>query len=97
MTKNLLVITTFSVGGMVILDGKTWKVDKAWVKDEDAAPFGYDFWYQYKFNQLIATEYGAPWAFWGGFNPAHVASGGECKNKEYPSTMTFRWGKSTFA
>lgn len=57
-----------------MLDGTTWKVKGTWNSEEDVTKFGYDFWYQYKFNTLISTEFGAPVCFWNGFNPADVVA-----------------------
>lgn len=37
--------------------------------------FGYDFWYQPRFNTMISTSWGAPKAFRQGFNLQHVADG----------------------
>ena len=56
-----------------MLDGKTFSVAGTWEKE--AAPFGYDFWYQPRHDVMISTEWGAPWAFKNGFNPEHVAQG----------------------
>ena len=58
-----------------MLDGSSWQVKGAWNSPEDDRKFGYDFWYQYKFNTLISTEYGSPCCFWKGFNPAEVPTG----------------------
>ena len=63
-----------STGGFVVLDGQTWKVKGCWEKGGDTLPFGYDFWYQYKFNILISTEFGCPQAWWKCFNPAEIST-----------------------
>lgn len=46
-----------------------------WEHPGEAAPFGYDFWYQPRHNVMISTEWGAPKALANGFNPAHVKEG----------------------
>ncbi|XP_054639102.1 methanethiol oxidase isoform X2 [Dunckerocampus dactyliophorus] len=62
-------------GGFVLLDGETFEVMGNWEHPGEAAPFGYDFWYQPRHNVMISTEWGAPKALADGFNPAHVAEG----------------------
>ncbi|XP_061699655.1 methanethiol oxidase isoform X3 [Syngnathoides biaculeatus] len=62
-------------GGFVLLDGETFEVIGNWEHPGEAAPFGYDFWYQPRHNVMISTEWGAPKALADGFNPAHVAEG----------------------
>jgi len=57
-------------GGFVLLDGKTFDIKGTWGTE---TPFGYDFWYQPRHNVMISSGWGAPNAFKGGFNPAHVA------------------------
>uniref|UniRef100_A0A672QDN3 Methanethiol oxidase n=1 Tax=Sinocyclocheilus grahami TaxID=75366 RepID=A0A672QDN3_SINGR len=67
-------------GGFVLLDGKTFEVIGNWEQPGEAAPFGYDFWYQPRHNVMISTEWGAPKALGNGFNPADVKTGhyGQC-------------------
>lgn len=65
----------FHVGSLIVLDGKTWKLKGLWHKPEDARQYGYDFWYQYKFNTLISTEWGNPSCWWKGFDPAQAKTG----------------------
>uniref|UniRef100_A0A3Q0RJ31 Methanethiol oxidase n=1 Tax=Amphilophus citrinellus TaxID=61819 RepID=A0A3Q0RJ31_AMPCI len=62
-------------GGFVLLDGETFEVIGNWEHQGEAAPFGYDFWYQPRHNVMISTEWGAPKALVNGFNPAHVKEG----------------------
>lgn len=62
-------------GGFVLLDGETFEVVSNWEHPGEAAPFGYDFWYQPRHNVMISTEWGAPKALVDGFNPAHVKEG----------------------
>uniref|UniRef100_A0A8C3ART5 Methanethiol oxidase n=1 Tax=Cyclopterus lumpus TaxID=8103 RepID=A0A8C3ART5_CYCLU len=62
-------------GGFVLLDGETFEVIGNWEHPGEAAPFGYDFWYQPRHNVMISTEWGAPKALANGFNPAHVKEG----------------------
>uniref|UniRef100_A0A674P7L3 Methanethiol oxidase n=1 Tax=Takifugu rubripes TaxID=31033 RepID=A0A674P7L3_TAKRU len=67
-------------GGFVLLDGQTFDVVGNWEHPGEAAPFGYDFWYQPQHNVMISTEWGAPKALANGFDPADVAGGhyGSC-------------------
>ncbi|XP_057689863.1 methanethiol oxidase isoform X4 [Corythoichthys intestinalis] len=60
-------------GGFVLLDGETFEVTGNWESPGEAAPFGYDFWYQPRHNVMISSEWGAPKFLADGFNPAHVA------------------------
>lgn len=53
-------------GSLVLIDGKTFEPLCVWNKQ--SVPFGYDFWYQPKFDVLVSTEWGAPAAFRKGFN-----------------------------
>ncbi|XP_033933256.1 methanethiol oxidase [Pseudochaenichthys georgianus] len=62
-------------GGFVLLDGETFEVVGNWEHPGEAAPFGYDFWYQPRHNVMISTEWGAPKALANGFNPDHVKEG----------------------
>ncbi|XP_057689865.1 methanethiol oxidase isoform X6 [Corythoichthys intestinalis] len=62
-------------GGFVLLDGETFEVTGNWESPGEAAPFGYDFWYQPRHNVMISSEWGAPKFLADGFNPAHVAEG----------------------
>uniref|UniRef100_A0AAQ5YJE9 Methanethiol oxidase n=1 Tax=Amphiprion ocellaris TaxID=80972 RepID=A0AAQ5YJE9_AMPOC len=62
-------------GGFVLLDGETFEVLGNWEHPGEAAPFGYDFWYQPRHNVMISTEWGAPKALVNGFDPAHVKEG----------------------
>jgi selenium-binding protein 1 len=61
-------------GGFLLLDGEDFSVVGKWEKDV-SAPMGYDFWYQPHHNVMVSTEWGAPWAIKGGFNPQHVTDG----------------------
>ncbi|MCJ8728208.1 hypothetical protein PDJAM_G00001740 [Pangasius djambal] len=62
-------------GGFVLLDGETFEVIGNWELPGEAAPFGYDFWYQPRHNVMISTEWGAPKVLGNGFNPADVKAG----------------------
>lgn len=62
-------------GGFALVDGKTFKVTGTWEKAGQAAPFGYDFWYQPRHNIMVSTEWGAPQAFLKGFDPADWQNG----------------------
>jgi len=61
-----------ATGGFVLFD-EEFNVKGRW--ESAATPFGYDFWYQPRFNVMISTGWGEPNSFKGGFNPAHVAEG----------------------
>jgi len=61
-------------GGFLLLD-PDFKIKGRWEKDGKSTPMGYDFWYQPRHNVMISSEWGAPKAFVGGFNPAHIAEG----------------------
>ena len=61
--------------GFVLLD-ENFEVSSRWnAAGEQAAKYGYDFWYQPFHNVMVSTGWGAPSAFKTGFNPAHVAEG----------------------
>uniref|UniRef100_A0A8C9WJ65 Methanethiol oxidase n=1 Tax=Scleropages formosus TaxID=113540 RepID=A0A8C9WJ65_SCLFO len=62
-------------GGFVLLDGETFEVIGNWELPGEAAPFGYDFWYQPRHNVMISTEWGAPKVLANGFNPNDVKAG----------------------
>ncbi|XP_067951504.1 methanethiol oxidase-like isoform X1 [Watersipora subatra] len=57
-------------GSFVVLDGKTWKLKGTW--GDQTVKYSYDFWYQYRENTLISTEWGKPSSFWKGLDPALV-------------------------
>lgn len=67
------------------MDGQTFDVVGNWEHPGEAAPFGYDFWYQPRHNVMISTEWGAPKALANGFNPADVAGG----ESEHENTLHF--------
>ncbi|KAM4662206.1 methanethiol oxidase [Discoglossus pictus] len=62
-------------GGFVLLDGETFEVKGNWEAEGNSAPFGYDFWYQPRYNVLISTEWGVPKVLAGGFKVEDVAAG----------------------
>uniref|UniRef100_A0AAY5EP47 Methanethiol oxidase n=1 Tax=Electrophorus electricus TaxID=8005 RepID=A0AAY5EP47_ELEEL len=62
-------------GGFVLLDGETFEITGNWELPGEAAPFGYDFWYQPRHNVMMSTEWGAPKVLANGFNPADVKAG----------------------
>jgi len=41
---------------------------------EQSVPYGYDFWYQPKFNVMISSEWGAPNEFKQGLIPDNVST-----------------------
>ncbi|XP_040267827.1 methanethiol oxidase-like [Bufo bufo] len=62
-------------GGFVLLDGETFKVKGNWEAEGQAAPFGYDFWYQPRHNVMISTGWGTPKFICDGFKIEDVAAG----------------------
>ncbi|XP_062394305.1 methanethiol oxidase [Sardina pilchardus] len=62
-------------GGFILLDGETFDVIGNWELPGDAAPMGYDFWYQPRHNVLMSTEWGAPKALGNGFDIEDVKAG----------------------
>ena len=62
-------------GGFVLLDGKTFDVKGRWEGENNAAPMGYDFWYQPRHNVMISSEWRAPSAFNEGFKVEDLAAG----------------------
>lgn len=75
MDSHTVVLALPPSGGFILLDGQTFEVVGNWEHPGEAAPFGYDFWYQPRHNVMISTEWGAPKALADGFNLAHVAEG----------------------
>lgn len=65
-------------GTFALIDGKTFKFKGDWSKSH--TPFGYDFWYQPRYDVMISTEWGAPKKIKEGFNPADAADGKICVN-----------------
>ncbi|XP_053330758.1 methanethiol oxidase isoform X2 [Spea bombifrons] len=62
-------------GGFVLLDAETFEVKGNWEVEGQAAPYGYDFWYQPRHNVMISSEWGAPKAINRGFKIEDVAAG----------------------
>ncbi|XP_002737973.1 methanethiol oxidase-like [Saccoglossus kowalevskii] len=64
-------------GGFILLHGENKNNDLKgnWEASGDAAPFGYDFWYQPYHNVLISSGWGAPRALMGGFDPEDIKKG----------------------
>ncbi|XP_034280984.1 methanethiol oxidase-like [Pantherophis guttatus] len=56
-------------GGFAVVDVDSWELKGTWNPPGDAAPYGYDFWFQPRHNVLVSTEAGAPKFFLNGFNP----------------------------
>ncbi|XP_017775698.1 PREDICTED: selenium-binding protein 1-A-like, partial [Nicrophorus vespilloides] len=59
-------------GEFMLYDGKTFKTKGTWTMGHKLSKFGYDFWYQPKFDVMIASEWAAPKIFKTGFLPSHV-------------------------
>nr|AFK10813.1 selenium-binding protein 1 [Callorhinchus milii] len=62
-------------GGFILLDGENFAVKGNWERDGQAAPFGYDFWYQPQHNVMVSSEWGAPKALSHGFRPEDMKAG----------------------
>lgn len=65
-------------GGFLILDGETFEIKENWERGKPSE-FGYDFWYQPYHNIMVTSGWGAPNAFFDGFNPLDVARGRYCR------------------
>mmetsp|Transcript_17020 Transcript_17020/g.15373 ORF Transcript_17020/g.15373 Transcript_17020/m.15373 type:complete len:482 (+) Transcript_17020:60-1505(+) len=61
-----------SHAGNFLLLTSDFKIIGKWSQED--TNFGYDFWYQPKFNTMISTEFGTPNKFIHGFNPADISS-----------------------
>lgn len=61
--------------GFVLLDGQDFDIIGNWETGSQVPEFGYDFWYQPRHNVMISSEWGAPRAWKGGFNPEDVKRG----------------------
>ena len=64
-------------GAFLVLD-EDLNIKGTW--SDHPTEFGYDYWVQYRKNVLVSSSWGAPKAFSGGFNPAHVEEGLYGKN-----------------
>ncbi|XP_070622809.1 methanethiol oxidase-like [Erythrolamprus reginae] len=62
-------------GGFVVVDVESWEVKGTWNPPGQAAPQGYDFWFQPRHNVLVSTEAGAPKFFMNGFNQGDLKKG----------------------
>ncbi|KAL8184763.1 UNVERIFIED_CONTAM: Methanethiol oxidase [Gekko kuhli] len=62
-------------GGFVVLDAETFEVKGNWERPSQAAPQGYDFWYQPRHNVMISSEFGVPKFVVSGFNTADLGKG----------------------
>lgn len=61
-----------AVGDFILFD-KNFECIGTWTKGDKKAICGYDFWYQPKFNLMVASEWGAPKVFRRGFEPGDIA------------------------
>ena len=59
-------------GGFALFDQKL-RFAGRW--EQEASPFGYDFWYQPRLGVMVSSGWGAPAAFTRGFDPADVERG----------------------
>lgn len=75
-------------GGFILVNGEDFSVEGNW--EEHAASFGYDFWYQPKYNIMISTEWGVPKYLLAGFNPEDCA-----KNRYGHSLNVWDWTTKT--
>jgi selenium-binding protein 1 len=62
-------------GGFILLNSETFELEGKWEADGHNPAFGYDFWYQPKYNVMISTEWGTPKKLKYGFNPKDVEDG----------------------
>ncbi|XP_077177122.1 methanethiol oxidase-like [Paroedura picta] len=62
-------------GGFILLDAETFEIKGTWERPTQAAPMGYDFWYQPRHNVMISTEVGVPKYIFTGFNLADLGKG----------------------
>uniref|UniRef100_A0A0N4Z0N1 Methanethiol oxidase n=1 Tax=Parastrongyloides trichosuri TaxID=131310 RepID=A0A0N4Z0N1_PARTI len=78
-------------GNFILLDGKTFKPKKTWIKENSKEPlFNYDFWYQPRHNVMISTEWGVPNNIKKGFKVEDV------KNCKYGNKVhIFNWNEKT--
>lgn len=53
-------------GSLLLLDGTTFQPIKVW--NDQPVSFGYDFWYQPKFDVLVSTEWTSPRSYKSGFD-----------------------------
>eukprot|EP00479_Gromia_sphaerica_P010274 TRINITY_DN4670_c0_g1_i1.p1 TRINITY_DN4670_c0_g1~~TRINITY_DN4670_c0_g1_i1.p1 ORF type:complete len:241 (+),score=54.17 TRINITY_DN4670_c0_g1_i1:663-1385(+) len=61
-------------GRFLLLDGeKDFEITGTW--ENEKVKYGYDYWYQPRFNVMISTEWGNPSFFKDGFDPQHVDNG----------------------
>jgi hypothetical protein len=60
--------------GFLLLD-EDFNVAGHWELKTDGMPYNYDFWYQPRHNVMVSGEFGAPHAYYGGFNLEDVAAG----------------------
>ena len=56
-----------------MMDCGTCEIIGNWEKEP--APYGYDFWYQFRHKVVVSSGWGDPRAFLNGFNPQDVADG----------------------
>jgi methanethiol oxidase len=62
-------------GGFAVLDARTFEVKGRWENGGPHPDLNYDFWYQPRQDMMVSSEFGAPNAYEGGFNPADVGEG----------------------
>ncbi|WP_411023293.1 selenium-binding protein SBP56-related protein, partial [Salmonella sp. s51228] len=60
-------------GSFLLLD-EEFKVKGVWEEPGQAAPYGYDFWYQPYHNVMFSSEWGEPATLLKGFDPSLVES-----------------------
>jgi selenium-binding protein 1 len=76
-----------ALGDFLCIDSNTLEITGTWVKSEEKAKFGYDFWYQPYHDALIATEWGVPSVFKRGFSADDPESVG--KTRALPSSQVW--------
>lgn len=61
-------------GGFLVLD-QDFNVKGVWEASREGMVYNYDFWYQPRHNIMISSEFGAPSAYYPGFNLEDVKAG----------------------
>ncbi|XP_037038417.1 methanethiol oxidase [Bradysia coprophila] len=77
-------------GDFILFDSQ-FECVGTWTKGAEKAKCGYDFWYQPKFNVMVASEWGAPKNFKQGFHPDHLANPDEIGRR----LNFYKWNEQT--
>ena len=84
-------------GNFLVIDppsslNNTFKTSHLWNQKSGPVSFGYDYWYQPRYDVMVSSEWGSPVAFKQGFHPEHL--GQQQQNQHYGSSIHF-WQWST--